>query len=238
LEKRITIITGHYGSGKTEFAINYVLEMKKKHAKAALIDLDIANPYFRSREKQAMLEREGVVVYSNIFGYDITADFPAITAALRAPLEDEGVHAVIDAGGDDSGARVLNQFRKYFGDGSAMFFVVNANRPETSTPDGAARHMISITDETGVDIGGIINNTHMLGETGIEDVLKGYDLCKDISERFGVPIIWNCCRKDLCEGLRREALASGRDLEIFPLTIFMRDSWMDNNILRRTRHGV
>ncbi|MCL1809405.1 MAG: ATP-binding protein [Clostridiales bacterium] len=238
MEKRITIITGHYGSGKTEFAINYVMAVKKKHESAALIDLDIANPYFRSREKQGMLENEGIAVYSNVFGYDITADLPAITAELRAPLEDESMHAVIDAGGDDSGARVLNQFRKYFGDGSTMLFVVNANRPETGTVEGAARHMVSIMDETGVDIGGIVNNTHMLKETSSKDVLKGYELCKGLSERFGIPILYSCCRKDLCEGLEKEASASGYDLGIFPLSIFMRDAWMDNNILRRTKYGV
>ena len=237
MEKRITIITGHYGSGKTEFAINYCLKLKAGHEKTALIDLDIANPYFRSREKQKMLEGEGVSVYSNTFGYDITADFPAISAAIRAPLEDGGTYAVIDAGGDDSGARVLSQFRKYFGEESDMLFVVNANRPETKTLEGVAGHMASVTGETGLDISGIVNNTHLLSETGAKDIIKGYELCRSVSGSLGIPLLFSCCRSDLCDELEKEASESGYDFNIFPLTIYMRDAWMDNTNVRRIKHG-
>ena len=87
-DKRIRIIVGHYGSGKTEVAVNYAVKMAEVGRKTAIVDLDIANTYFRSRERQARLEKKGVAVYSNTFGHDITADLPAITARIRAPLED------------------------------------------------------------------------------------------------------------------------------------------------------
>ena len=109
-DKRIRVIVGHYGSGKTEFSVNYVLKLAEQGKKTALVDLDIANPYFRSRERRQLLEGKGIQVFSNAFGYDITADLPAITARIKAPLEDESFQTVVDAGGNDSGARILNQF--------------------------------------------------------------------------------------------------------------------------------
>ena len=238
LVKRITIITGHYGSGKTELAVNLAVKAKEKskavatvagYGKTALIDLDVANPYFRSRERQAALENLGISVYSNTFGFDISADLPAIAASVRAPLEDRNTFAVIDAGGNDSGARVLNQFRKYFGDESAMLFVINANRPETSTFEGAAGHLVSVMEETGLEVGGIVNNTHMLGETGPKDVIKGYELCRSISESFGIPLVWNCCSEGLRGTPDMEAAKSEYGLDLLPLTIYMRASWMDNS---------
>jgi len=226
MDKRIVIITGHFGSGKTEFAINYCSK-KSDEYNTSLIDLDIQNPYFRSRERQQMLESKGISVYSNTFGKDITADLPAITASVRAPLENKNTLTVIDAGGNDSGARVLNQFQKYLGDESILLFVVNANRPETNTKEGVLSHMAAITEETGLEIGAIVNNTHMLGETSYKDVLKGYELCKDISDDLDIPFAGSCCSEDMADELLREAEKSEFDLNLFPMVISNRQKWMN-----------
>lgn len=151
--KRIRIITGHYGSGKSELSVNMVMELRKQFDKVAIVDLDIANPYFRSRERQRTMEEKGIKVFHNSFGYDITQDLPALSAAIKAPLEDKDFMTVVDAGGDDSGARVLHQFKKYFlDDDCEMLFVINGNRPETSTVDGCIDHMNRIMAETGLEI--------------------------------------------------------------------------------------
>ena len=140
--KRITLIVGHFGSGKTEFSMNLVMDLRKKYDKVAILDMDIANPYFRSRERQTVLEREGIAIHYNSFGYDITEDLPAISATLRAPLENKDYITVVDVGGNDSGARVLNQFKKYFeGDDCEMLCVLNGNRPETETTEGMIEHL-------------------------------------------------------------------------------------------------
>lgn len=227
MERRIIIVTGHFGSGKTEFAVNYCMKMKGEHKRTALIDLDIANPYFRSRERRDMLEKAGVSVYGNAYGRDIASDLPAVTAALRAPLEDTGTFAVIDSGGDSSGARALNQFRKYFGRDCAMLFVINANRPETRTFDGIAEHMNSVAEETGIKISGIVNNTHMLRETTCKDIIKGYELCREIAGKFKIPLLWNCCAARLSGELNETARVLGYELDIFPFEIYMREPWMD-----------
>ncbi len=228
--KRITAIAGHYGSGKTEFSVNLALDLKKEKDKVAILDMDIANPYFRSRERQKMMEAEGIDVIFNTYGYDITEDLPAITAALRGPLENTEFTAVVDVGGNDSGARVLKQFEKYFRrDDCELLCVLNANRPETDTVEGMLEHLHSIEIETGLKFHGIINNTHLLRETTANDIIKGYYLCRQVSDKLGIPIAWNTCREDLLDDLKQLIIDKNIDgLEnIYPIKLYMRPSWLD-----------
>lgn len=228
--KRITAIAGHYGSGKTEFSVNLALDLKKEKDKVAILDMDIANPYFRSRERQKMMEAEGINVIFNTYGFDITEDLPAITAALRGPLENEEFTAVVDVGGNDSGARVLKQFEKYFKrDDCELLCVLNANRPETDTVEGLLEHLHSIEIETGLKFHGLINNTHLLRETTADDIVKGYKLCRQVSDKLGIPIVWNTCREDLLDDLKQ--LIADESIEglenIYPIKLYMRPSWLD-----------
>lgn len=226
-DKRIRVITGHYGSGKTEFSVNYALKLAEQGKKTALADLDIANPYFRSRERKQLLEEKGVKVYSNTFDYDITADLPAITARIKTPLEDDKCNTVVDAGGDDSGARILIQFEKYFKPQDCdMFCVINGNRPETKTLEGAYSHISRIEDETGLKITGLINNTHLLRETKVEDIIKGYHLCNELSQKISVPLKYNCCVNEIIEELKNKT-NNFPGFTIFPMKLYMRDSWLD-----------
>lgn len=231
-DKRIRVILGHYGSGKTEFAVNYAVKLAELGKKTAIADLDIANPYFRSRERQSFLEAKGVSVFSNTFGYDITADLPAITASIKAPLEDKECNTILDAGGDDSGARILIQFGKYLtGPDCDLFCVVNGNRPETATIGGALNHISRIEQEIGLKITGLINNTHLLRETTVEDILKGYHLCRKISKVINVPLKYNCCINALIDKLSIR-IRDIPEFNIFPMNLYMRESWLDIKIKR------
>lgn len=222
--KRIRIITGHYGSGKSELSVNMVTELKKQYDKVAIVDLDIANPYFRSRERQEEMEKLGIRVYHNSFGYDISQDLPALSAAIKEPLENKEFMTVVDAGGDDSGARVLNQFRKYFlDDDSEMLFILNANRPETSTLEGCLSHLDRIQVETGLQIDGIINNTHLLSETSAEDIKRGYALAKEVSEALDIPVVGSYCNRKILEQINEEDLDG---IEVTPIDLFLRPSWL------------
>lgn len=221
--KRITVVAGHFGSGKTEFSVNLAMKLKREHKKVALLDLDIANPYFRSRERQQMLENAGIDIYYNTFGYDITEDLPAISAVLRTPLEDPDCITVVDVGGNDSGARVLKQFKKYFVDeDSEILCVVNANRPETDSAEGMIEHIRSIEEETGLKIDGLINNTHLLMETTPQDVATGYEICAQVSEYTGIPIRWNVCWSE-----HLEDIVDLEEGELYPITLHMRPDWLD-----------
>ncbi len=222
--KRIRIITGHYGSGKSELSVNMATELKKSHENVAIVDIDIANPYFRSRERQDMMEDMGIKVYHNSFGYDITQDLPALSATIKEPLENKAFTTIVDAGGDDSGARVLNQFRKYFlEDDCEMLFVINVNRPETATVAGCLDHLDRIQLETGLQIKGIINNTHMLSETTVRDIKRGFDICEEVSKILDIPVIASYCDEKILQNISEEALGG---IKVTPIKLFMRPSWL------------
>ena len=226
-DKRVLVVTGHYGSGKTEFAVSLAMLMAPKFRdsgkKLAIVDLDIANPYFRSRERKELLNKNGVDVYASFYNSEITQELPAITAEIRKPLQDEDTFVIVDAGGNDTGARVLSQFRRYY-EGEHLFLtVINANRPETRDIEGALYHLDSIKYETGMEIDGIVNNCHLLLETTADTVRKGHDLCQTVSEKTGIPIFCDCYPQKL---VKREDLL-GLSPHLMPIGMYMRDSWLD-----------
>ena len=246
MNKRVHAIVGHFGSGKTEFAVNYALDLRKVLDQVAILDMDIANPYFRSRERQALMIEKDIDIHFNTYGFDISEDLPAITATVRAPLENKDYTTVVDVGGNDSGARIINQFRKYFlEEDSRMLAVLNLNRPDTETVETCIDHIRSIEIETEVQISGIINNTHMLRETTVEDIIYGYEMCSEVSKRLGIPVVYNTCVTELLDELLAEAegkkiktnvvdIPNGLDsneasdvMNIYPITLQMRPTWLD-----------
>jgi len=222
---RIIIVTGHYGSGKTEFAVSLAMLFTASGAgKLAIIDLDIVNPYFRSRERRELLNEAGVPVYGSAFDTDVTAELPALGANLRAPLEDAGCRVIIDAGGNDSGALALNQFSKYFTDDiTTVLAVVNANRPETRDLDGAVEHITAIETATGLKVSGIVNNCHLLRETTADTIIKGHALCKEVCEATGKELWCDCYP----EGIVAPEDLSGLSGNLMPLGLYMRPTWLD-----------
>ncbi len=221
-DKRIRIIIGHYGSGKTEFSVNYAMKLKQAtSSKVAIADLDIVNVYFRSREKQVMLEEQGIkVIASSIAGNAL--DLPAVAADIITPLEDKSYEYVIDVGGDSVGARVLGRFKNYIEDGDYdMFMVVNANREQTMDLEGIKRHKETIEATSRLKVTGFINNTHLIRETTLEDVLKGDKLLKEASKELGIPIRYVSAMSHIASQIPDEV--SG---EILALDLIMRDQWM------------
>lgn len=221
-DKRIRIIIGHYGSGKTEFSVNYAMKLKQaSSSKVAIADLDIVNVYFRSREKQVMLEEQGIkVIASSIAGNAL--DLPAVAADIITPLEDKSYEYVIDVGGDSVGARVLGRFKNYIEDADYdMFMVVNANREQTMDLEGIKRHKETIEATSRLKVTGFINNTHLIRETTLEDVLRGDKLLKEASKELGIPIRYVSAMSHIASQIPDEV--SG---EILALDLIMRDQWM------------
>lgn len=215
-DKRIRIIIGHYGSGKTEFSVNYAMKLAGQGKKVALVDLDVVNLYFRSREKAEVLEENGI----RIIGGSIRAsslDIPSIPGEVLAPIQDSSYNLIMDVGGDPAGARALGRYHPYLKEGSYdMFFVLNANRPETQTLEKTMEYMVKIEDVARCKITGIINNTHMLKSTNLEDVLRGYDLARRVSDETNIPIKYNVCLSELADTIK-DALEG----EIFPINLYM-----------------
>jgi tRNA uridine 5-carbamoylmethylation protein Kti12 len=219
---RIIIVTGHYGSGKTEFSVSLAMQYAT-HSQLALCDLDVVNPYFRSREMRKTLENVGIGVYGSAFEEEITAELPALSASIRAPLENTACKVIIDTGGNDTGALVLNQFSKYFTKKeTTVLAVINTNRPETSDINGALEHIEAIEKITKLKVSGIVNNTHMLRETTSEDIIKGHKICKEISKKTGSFLLCNCYPKGIIDPKQIVELEN-----LMPLGLYMRPTWLD-----------
>lgn len=214
---RLTIVTGHYGTGKTEFSVNLALALAREHPNVTLADLDIVNPYFRSRERKTLLEEAGVTLISSSQAC-ADADVPSLPPQLLGLLDDRSRRGVLDIGGDPTGARVLARFRpRIEKEDYQLLFVLNANRPEVRERDDAIRYLRSIEAVTGLRCTGIVNNTHLCGETTAEDIRKGALLAAAVSEETGIPVLCHTALETLAGELE--------DLPLFPIRIYMKKPW-------------
>ena len=221
--KRIRIITGHYGSGKTEFAVNYVKKLRESvDGRVAIADLDIVNVYFRSREEKEELEEKGIqVIASNLD--TAVADVPAVSGAMTMPVINKEYQYVVDLGGNDVGTLVLGRIKPLLDHAEADFFmVVNAYRPNTSTPEGIIEQMENLEYAAGLKVTGFINNTNLVRETTAECLLHGDEVLKEVTKRTGVPVKYVSYVKDVMT----EEIPEGLSGELFPMEFNMRKTWM------------
>lgn len=219
--RRIKVIVGHYGSGKTEFALNYCLELKKTHEKVAIADLDVVNPYFRTREWSDLLAEKNIELLGFIMKEE-GMDLPAVSGNLMKPMNDPSYQYVIDLGGNGGGARALGSFRDRINpEECEVLLVLNANRPETSDLKGALNVIEEIEETLNLKIAGIVNNTHLIWETTKEDVLRGDKLAKEVSEKTEIPIKFTVAKREILNEICEEI--SGK---LFPLDIIKRKNWL------------
>ena len=225
MKTQIHIFVGHYGSGKTECAINYAVEQEKLGRTVAMADMDIVNPYFRTRQQAEVLGAQGIHVVSSNFDNDWRVDIPGLSSELQSFFVDNGRDNVIDIGGNAVGARVLARFRDQIEPGSyEMWFVVNANRYESQTADEVMEFARTIQESSGLKITGLINNTHMLTETTMEDVLRGNAVVEDVSRRLQVPCVYCSCPPELLEECRqRQDELLG---EVVPVHMYVRPEYL------------
>ena len=216
---RLSIVTGHYGTGKTEFAVNLALSLAAGEAQVMLADLDIVNPYFRSRERRQLLEEAGIRLVSTSQTC-ADADVPAIPAELLAILEDRAVRGVLDIGGDPAGARVLARFQpKIVREDYQLIYVLNANRPEVRTPETAVRYLRAIEETTGLACSALVNNPHLCGETTEAEILKGAALAGAGFRETGIPVLCHMAEERFLPGLKKLREP------VFPITIRMKKPW-------------
>jgi len=218
-DHRISIVTGHYGTGKTEFAVNLALALAEEQENVMVADLDIVNPYFRSRERRKEFEAAGIKLISSS-QEAAHADIPALPAELLGIFQNRAIRGVLDIGGDPVGARVLARFQpKIVSEDYELLFVVNANRPEVRTADSAIEYLRKIEEITGLTCSGLVNNTHLCGETSSRDVLKGAALAAEISAKTGIPVRCHVAVERL-----KEELAELSE-PVFPISIKMKKPW-------------
>jgi hypothetical protein len=187
-ERRLTVIVGHFGSGKTEIAVNGALCMASRGQPVSLVDLDVVKPYFRSREACQVLQDAGIELVAP-GGESATADLPIILPRVRAVCRDTSRRVLVDAGGDATGARVLGSLSDVL-DGLDMDFllVLNFRRPFTYDVDSAVAMARGIETVARRKLTGVVSNTHLMAETTIELVNEGLRYSRDVAEILGVDV--------------------------------------------------
>ena len=188
--KRMALFCGHYGSGKTNLAVNYALKLREQGLPVSLADIDIVNPYFRSKDSQAELEGAGVKVIALPFA-NSSVDLPALPSETYSLVEDRSRYAVLDIGGDDRGAYALGRFVPYILEENNydMFYVVNFYRPLTTTAAEAIEVMREIEGACGIAFTGVINNSNLGAETTTEMVKATYGLCEELCKAVKLPLV-------------------------------------------------
>ena len=200
--KRMTLFAGHYGSGKTNIAVNYALCLAGQGLPVTIADLDIVNPYYRTKDSMAELEAAGVRLISSAFA-NTNVDVPAIPQQMYAVTEDKSRYAVLDIGGDDRGALALGRYTPAIleeGD-YEMLFVANRSRPLTADPALAIEVMREIEKAGGIAFTGLVNNTNLGPLTTVQTLTASLAWIEQISRGTGLPVVMTTVEQGLYEQL-------------------------------------
>lgn len=214
MAKRITIFAGHYGSGKTNIALNYARHLKCAGGRVSVADLDIVNPYFRTKDSAAELAAEGIGLVVSEFA-NSNVDFPAMPKEIYALVAERDERVVMDVGGDDRGALALGRYVPDIRSENdyEMLAVVNASRPLTRTAGETVEVLHEIEAACRLPFTGIVNNTNLGRETTAADVLGSVRYADEIAAKMGIPVRFTCAEA------RVAAELAGRIDNLFPLRI-------------------
>ena len=212
--KRITLFAGHYGSGKTNIAVNYALFLAKQGLRVSLGDLDIVNPYYRAKDSEKELSAAGVKVISSAYA-NSNVDVPAMPQEAYALTEDKTTHAVLDVGGDDRGALALGRYVPAIQEENdyEMLFVFNRSRPLTRDAQSALGILREIEEACRLPFTGIVHNTNLGRETRPETILDALPALHELEKLSGLPVIFTAARSDIA------ALLPTEIGEVFPITL-------------------
>ena len=210
--KRLTLFAGHYGSGKTNIAVNYALHLARMGKKVCIADLDIVNPYFRTKDSERELKEAGVSLISPQYA-NSNVDLPALPAESYRLVQDRSSYGIIDVGGDDRGALALGRFTPAIKaeNDYRMAFVVNCYRPLTSTVEDAVEIMKEIQTASGLEFTCIVNNSNLGEETNKDVVLASVDFINRLSRRTGLPVWMHTAEASVAHELE--------GLSVLPLTL-------------------
>ena len=201
--KRIVLLAGHYGSGKTNIAVNLAFYLKKFRERVAVADIDIVNPYFRSKDSIRELQAAGIrMIASEYAGTNV--DVPALPQEMYSVIDDRGLSAVIDLGGDDRGALAMGRWRDAIleEDNYEMLFVINRFRPLTRDAASAIEVMHEIEAASGMRFTAVVNNSNIGNETTAEDVLGSRAYAEEVCRMANLPLKMTTVHESLFEELR------------------------------------
>jgi hypothetical protein len=196
--------------------------MKETYENVSIADLDIVNPYFRSREKRNFFEEIGIKLFDSSIR-NTAIDLPALPAEMTGVITNSNIKSILDVGGDPVGARVLARYAEQIKNVEYdMFYVINGNRPDTSTVEGVLKYLEMIEATSRLKITGLVNNTHMLKATTVEDVEFGHELTKKVSWETDIPIRYEAVMKETADKIKNQEIIE----KLFPINLYMREEWM------------
>ena len=219
--KGVVVIVGNYGSGKTEVAINLAVKRKRDGVNVLLADLDLVNPYFRTREARSRLSDLGIEIILPPRKYH-NADLPILSPKVGGVIRKPAELSILDAGGDGVGTRVLAALADMFRESPVeMLQVINPFRPFTSDVAGCLVMRDRIEAASRLKVTGLIGNAHLLDDTLAGDIIKGYELVTDVSRSSGLPVVFITASADLMPAVQ----ANGVTCPILPIERQMVPPW-------------
>ena len=212
--KRITLLCGHYGSGKTNVAVNMAYNLAKSYNNVAIADLDIVNPYFRTKDSAKELSAAGIkLIASEYAGTNV--DIPAMPQEMYSITHDKSMRAVIDVGGDDRGALALGRIAPAIKEENdyECLLVINKFRPLTPDAASTVEVMREIEMAGKIEFTGLVNNSNLGEETTAEDVLGSVSYADEVSRLTGLPVKFTSVKETLINELE------GKIENLLPLTL-------------------
>jgi len=215
-------IVGGFGSGKTEISVNLAKFLAANESNpVTLVDLDLVNPYFRSRETVKEMESLGIGVISPA-GAHAFADLPILLPEVKGAIEADNTRLILDVGGDAQGTRVFGSLSECFVPGRYdMLMVLNSRRPQTADLEGCIKTMDRIEAAARLKFSGLIANSHMIDETDLEVIVEGYELARKVSKVSGLPLVFLSARRAVLEAVDQSRF----DCALLPLTRLMLKPW-------------
>lgn len=219
--KRVSLFMGHYGSGKTNVAVNYSQYLRTKEKKVTVYDLDIVNPYFRTVDAKARLDKADIGLVVSPYA-ETNVDIPAMPARLYNMLEPKNGYAVVDLGGDDRGALALGRVREGLleENNCDVLLVLNKYRPETRTVDGALEMIAEIEATSGMKFTAIVSNPNLGTETNEEIILSGNEFSEKVSGESGLPIRFTAVERKLFR------IIAEKIKNVIPLDLIKYGDWL------------
>ena len=203
MNKRVLLLCGHYGSGKTNIAVNLAQAIKREYPTVTLADLDIVNPYFRSKDSATELQEAGIrLICSNFANSNV--DVPALPPDLYALTDDRRMRAIIDVGGDDRGALVLGRLAPSILEENdyEMLMVINCYRPLTRDAASTLEVMREIEAAGGIRFTALVNNSNLGVETTAQDVLASVRYANEVADMSGLPVVMTTADERLEDELK------------------------------------
>ena len=215
--KRITLVTGHYGCGKTNLSLNLALDFARRGEKCAIVDLDIVNPYFRSSDYDELIESHGIRLIAPRYARS-ALDVPSLPAEIYSVFDSIDGRVIIDVGGDDAGATALGRYASKFASVDYdMIYVINKFRPLTSESEDAAALLSEIETASRLKATGIANNSHLMGGTDADTVLCSVEYAQATSKLLGLPLLFTTAPRAIADKLTVP--------DIYPVDIHVRTPW-------------